>query len=70
MDIELMRRNKGSIHQTFDGSADNYTMLLIEFKVFANLNGFSEAICDESDPNMPPSWDSNLLAQSLKKANT
>ena len=55
MDNELARINQGSI-PTFDGSSNKYTMWWTKFKAYANINGFSEAIREKPNPDMPTSW--------------
>lgn len=59
MEIQLIRINQGSI-PTFNESTKRYEMWLTKFKIFDNLNGFTEAIHDEPDPNMPTNRDSKI----------
>jgi hypothetical protein len=55
MDKELVRINQGSI-PTFNGSSNKYTMWWTKFNAYANVNGFSDAIGEKPNPDMPTSW--------------
>jgi hypothetical protein len=68
MDNELARINQGSI-LTFNGSSNKYTMWWTKFKAYANINGFSDAIREKPNPDMPTSWfgEINLTTETGKK---
>jgi hypothetical protein len=55
MDNKLLRINQGSI-PTFNGSLNKYSMWWTKFKAYININGFSDAIREKPNPNMPTSW--------------
>jgi hypothetical protein len=59
MNNELIRSSQGGI-PTFDGSANNYTIWWAKFKAFATLNGFSEAIQTEPNPDMPKKYTDSI----------
>jgi hypothetical protein len=59
MNNEFIRASKGNI-PTLNGNANNYTMWWAKFKAFATLNGFSEAIQIEPNPDMPKKYTNNI----------